>query len=211
MQRQKSAKSEQDRRDRMRAQEEGDRGGIADDEMGAERTPTQSRADKRRRAEIWAADYIETAEGKAHLCQPCEFPLRDRIPFGVKPAVVGAFNESMVNLQAATRERIQQPDSEVARKRVIGAWVTVLRLFPHAILRDQATTSKGGKPGEADVAAPRRDHNVLPEAVGYSYMGEPFSLTRHWPGRGCKTVRHQTPIFIFSHFYRPNPLFNYAW
>ena len=148
--RQAEAKAERVRQDQMRAQEEGETGGPEDGEMGNERTPTQLRQDRKRRSEVWAADYLATPEGKDKLSQPCEFTLRDRIPFAMKPAVVGAYIESLANLQAAAKQRCAQ-DTLATRKREIGAWVVVLRLFPQAILRDQATTAKGGRKGGQDV------------------------------------------------------------
>ena len=100
------------------------------------RTPSQLLADRRRAAEVEAAQYLRTDAGRAEFSQPCQAKIADRVPYGVRPAVVSAFVECVDALRVA----MTTSDAD----RVVGAWVVVLRLFHPAVLADR---NGGGKAG----------------------------------------------------------------
>ena len=79
-------------------------------------------------------DRIHSIESQ--FSQPCQAKIADRVPYGVRPAVVSAFVECVDALRVA----MTTSDTD----RIVGAWVVVLRLFHPAVLADR---NGGGKAG----------------------------------------------------------------
>ena len=95
---------------------------------------------KRRESELYFADLLRGPEG-AMLLQPCPFPLQEGAPFEVRPQVVLRLTRAYGDLQHAAylRRKVDSGGSEAAiaaaERRLVGAWVVVLKVFQPAVLR----------------------------------------------------------------------------
>jgi hypothetical protein len=123
------------------AEHEGEGGG---EQQASRLDRTQQLQAARRTSELWA--YTILQEEGLQLRQPCTVPLVEEVPFKLRQQVVRMYARCIGDLKAASfaRATAEKGDdnaaTELAKRREVGAWVIVLRVFPAAILRDYGGT-----------------------------------------------------------------------
>ena len=100
---------------------------------------------RRRRSENWAADWLRGEDGD-YLRQPSIVPILDGVPYGCRAYVISRYCQCIRDLRWAV-EAHGREQTEASNKRVVGAWVVLLRVFPLSLGRDQG--------GGGDVGARR--------------------------------------------------------
>ena len=77
---------------------------------------------------MWAAEWLLGPDGDV-LRQPAMVPILDGVPYGCRSYIVSRYCQVVRDLSWAVQENART-QTDASHKRLVGAWVVLLRVFP---------------------------------------------------------------------------------